>query len=146
MSESSQSAAPVKRIEVSAGLLFRNRRLLITRRRAKDHLGGLWEFPGGKRETGERFESCLRRELHEELGTRVEVGALIETIAHDYPGKSVLLQFFRCTLAADAPEPQPLGCDDLAWISPEEIDRYEFPAADARLLARLRAETILWEA
>ena len=55
-------------IEVSAGLVFRNGQLLITQRHADAHLGGLWEFPGGKREPGETFEECLIRELREELG------------------------------------------------------------------------------
>src|SRR5262245_8839529 len=50
-------------IEVAAGLVFREGKLLITQRRSHDHLGGLWEFPGGKREAGESFESCLIREL-----------------------------------------------------------------------------------
>ena len=55
-------------IEVSAGLIFRAGQLLITQRPAGGHLAGLWEFPGGKREPGETFEACLRRELQEELG------------------------------------------------------------------------------
>ena len=63
-------------IEVSAGLIFRAGKLLITQRHADAHLGGLWEFPGGKRESGETFETCLARELREELGIEVEVGAL----------------------------------------------------------------------
>ena len=55
-------------LEVSAGLIFRDGQLLITQRRAGSHLGGLWEFPGGKREAGETLEQCLARELREELG------------------------------------------------------------------------------
>src|SRR5512134_3411193 len=61
-------------VEVSAGLIFRAGKLLITQRHADSHLGGLWEFPGGKREPGETFEECLTRELQEELGIQVEVG------------------------------------------------------------------------
>jgi mutator protein MutT len=129
-------------VEVSAGLVFRDGKLLITQRYADAHLGGLWEFPGGKRECDESFEVCLARELREELGIEVRVGELIETIEHAYPEKRVLLKFFRCEWIAN--EPQALGCPAFAWATREELDRYEFPAADARLLERLKTTPALW--
>ena len=76
---------PQPRIEVAAGLVLHDDRYLITRRKAGVHLGGLWEFPGGKREPGETFEECLRRELREELGIEVVVGALVESLTHAIP-------------------------------------------------------------
>jgi mutator protein MutT len=124
-------------IEVSAALLFRAGKLLITQRHAKSHLGGLWEFPGGKRESGETFEDCLVREIREELGVEITVGELFEEIRHDYPEKSVHLKFFICRLLAG--EPQPLDCAAVKWIEPSELAAHEFPAADAQLLARLRS-------
>ena len=129
-------------IEVSAGLVFRNGLLLITRRRADQHLGGLWEFPGGKREGDESDEACLRRELLEELGIEVEVKDLIETIEHHYPGKSVRLKFFRCALLKN--EPTPLHCDAVAWVSQPQLADYAFPAADQRFLARLESSPGIW--
>jgi len=69
-------------IEVAAGLIFRNGKLLITQRFNDSHCGGLWEFPGGKREPGETFEQCLARELNEELGIEAAVHELIKTIRH----------------------------------------------------------------
>lgn len=129
-------------IEVAAGLVFRHGRLLLTQRRTGDHLGGLWEFPGGKREPGEDFPACLRRELLEELGIGVEVGPCLERVRHEYPDKAVYLEFFRCRLIKG--EPQALGCQTIAWVTPQELFRYEFPAADARLLDRLTTETDLW--
>lgn len=131
-------------VEVSAGLIFRAGKLLITQRHADSHLGGLWEFPGGKREADETFEECLRRELREELGCEVEVRELIESLVHAYPTKTVHLRFYVCRWLAH--EPQPVGCADLRWITREELDRYEFPAADARLLDHLRQATHLWAA
>ncbi len=122
-------------IEVAAGLVFRSGKLLITQRSPDAHLGGLWEFPGGKRHSHETFEACLQRELREELGIEVVVGKLIESIEHSYPEKTVLLKFFRCEWLSG--EPKPLGCHDLRWIRREELGKYEFPAADARLLNRL---------
>lgn len=130
-------------IDVAAGLIFRNGLLLITQRRRGDHLGGLWEFPGGKREPGESFEECLHRELREELDAGVEVLDLIESIAHDYPEKSVHLRFFRCRLADS--EPRSVACADLRWVSREELLQHDFPEADQRLLKKLWTETTLWE-
>src|SRR5689334_12089654 len=96
-------------IDVAAALLFRDGKLLITQRCADAHLGGLWEFPGGKREANETFEQCLARELREELGIDVKVGELVESITHGYPEKAVHLKFFRCHWVKH--EPQALGCD-----------------------------------
>jgi 8-oxo-dGTP diphosphatase len=129
-------------VDVSAGLVFRAGKLLITQRQAGAHLGGLWEFPGGKREADETFESCLVRELREELGIEVTVGELIETVEHEYPEKRVRLKFFRCTWRAN--EPQALGCPAFAWITREQLAAYEFPAADAHLLERLCATDEWW--
>jgi mutator protein MutT len=125
----------MKIIEVSAALLFRSGKLLITQRHADSHLGGLWEFPGGKREPGESFETCLVREIREELGVEIAVGELFEEIAHDYPEKSVHLKFFLCRLLSG--EPQPLDCAAVKWIEKPGLKTHDFPAADARLLEKL---------
>ena len=139
---SSTRALDANIIEVAAGLVFREGRLLITQRPSGGHLAGLWEFPGGKRETNESFEDCLHRELQEELGIQVEIGELIDSITHSYPAKTIHLRFFRCVWRRN--EPQPLGCAALAWIGREDLGRYEFPAADARLLDKLRVSNELW--
>jgi len=133
----------MKVIEVAAGLVFRDGQLLITQRRPQDHLGGLWEFPGGKREPGETFEQCLRRELQEELGVDVEVGALLDEISHAYPEKSVHLKFYRCKLIAG--EPQPIHCNALAWVTQKQLREYEFPAADVQLLVMLERDVAVWQ-
>ena len=130
-------------IEVAAALVFRDRKLLITQRNADAHLGGLWEFPGGKREAEETFETCLTRELREELGIEVTVGELVESITHAYPDKTVHLRFFRCRWLQH--EPQPLCCPAFKWVRAAELDDYAFPAADARLLKTLQQDTGLWE-
>ena len=129
-------------IEVSAGLVFREGKLLITQRQVDAHLGGLWEFPGGKREPGETFEACLIRELREELGIEIIVCEILESLTHDYPEQSVHLKFFRCEWQQH--EPQTLGCADFKWIGPAELDQYPFPAADARLLEVLKGTPKLW--
>ena len=133
----------MKTIEVAAALVFRDGRLLITQRPAGGHLAGLWEFPGGKREPAESFEQALQRELMEELGIEVEVGELVESITHEYPEKSVHLRFFRC--AWKRHEPQAIECADWRWIGPEDLEDFQFPAADARLLEKLR-QPAFWPA
>lgn len=122
-------------VEVAAGLVYRDRRLLISQRQARDHLGGFWEFPGGKREQDETFEECLTRELQEELGIEVAVGELFEAITFDYPGKRVLLRFYLCQWLRH--EPRALGCQAFAWVTHAQLKDYSFPPADAALLARL---------
>jgi mutator protein MutT len=129
-------------IEVSAALLFRHGKLLITQRLAGTHLAGLWEFPGGKREHGETFEQCLQRELREELGIEVHVHELFEEIVHEYPEKAVHLKFFRCELKSG--EPRPIHCEALQWITREELHNYQFPAADAQLISRLADHKTFW--
>ncbi len=123
-------------IEVSAALIFRGGKLLITQRPAKAHLGGLWEFPGGKREPDETFEQCLVREIREELGVEISVGELFESVTHAYPEKTVHLKFFICRLLGG--EPQPLACKAVKWTGKSELADHEFPAADANLLVKLR--------
>jgi mutator protein MutT len=130
-------------IDVAAGLVFRHGRLLITQRRLNDHLGGLWEFPGGKVEPEESFQTCLVRELREELGIEIQVGPEIEDITHSYPEKTVRLKFFRCTWLSG--EAQPIACHNLAWITRDQLGHFEFPAADARLLRWLQETPSLWE-
>lgn len=129
-------------IDVSAGLIFRNGKLLITQRHADSHLGGLWEFPGGKREPGETFEQCLARELQEELGVEVTVARLLESIVHEYPESTVHLNFFLCQLKCG--EPRPIGCPALKWVERSNLNDNAFPAADAQLLVKLHAATELW--
>lgn len=131
-----------KPIEVAAALIFRDGRLLITQRHPSAHLGGLWEFPGGKREPGETWEDCVVREIREELGVDMMVGPLFETVTHVYPEKTVHLKFFAGTLPRG--EPRPLGCADCRWISRDQLDQFEFPAADAHLLAKLKSPQQVW--
>ena len=128
-------------VEVAAGLIFREGRLLITKRHADAHLGGLWEFPGGKRKPDETFQHCLVRELMEELGVQVRVGELFDQVTHDYPEKTVNLKFFVC--AIDGGDPAALDCAAFKWISETDLGKHEFPPADERLLKKLSGSE-LW--
>lgn len=129
-------------IEVAAGLIFQDGQLLIAQRRQHDHLGGMWEFPGGKREVGETFQQCLMRELHEELGVHVEVGRRLAVADHPYPERRIHIEFFQCRLVGN--KPRPIACASIAWVKPEDLNGYQFPEADAGLLDQLRQNPGLW--
>ena len=135
-------ALAVKPIDVAAGLVFHQQKILITQRLKGSHLAGFWEFPGGKREPGETFEDCLVRELREELGIEVSLGRTFEEITHHYPGKTVHLKFFLCRLAKG--EPRTIGCAAYEWATKERLAKRDFPSADERLLERLVANAALW--
>jgi 8-oxo-dGTP diphosphatase len=122
-------------IEVVAAVIEREGRILIARRPAALHLGGLWEFPGGKRQPGETPEAALVREIREELDAAVTVGELLDDVEWTYPEKTVRLLFFRCALDD---EPRAAEGQEIAWVAPADLDRYEFPPADGGLVARLR--------
>jgi len=123
-----------ERVEVVAAVIERDGRILIARRPAASHLGGLWELPGGKQKRGESAREALEREIWEELGTAVTVGPLLETVDWTYPEKRVRLSFFRCSIAA---EPRSLEGQEIAWVRPADLRRYEFPPADGVLIERL---------
>jgi 8-oxo-dGTP diphosphatase len=112
-------------------------RYLITRRREGTHLAGLWEFPGGKREPGETLEQSLVRELREELGADFAITGPVETVRWPYPGKTVVLHFLACRHVRGAIEPREGQL--MEWVSPAALRGYDFPPADATLIARLEA-------
>src|SRR5829696_6573139 len=123
-------------VDVVIGVVLRDDgHLLVCQRKSNGHLGGYWEFPGGKREPGESLEQCLVRELEEELAIRVRPLAALDVIEHDYPAVRVRLHPYLCThLDGDT---KPLGCERLQWVGPTELAQYSFPPANARLIAYL---------
>jgi 8-oxo-dGTP diphosphatase len=119
---------------VTAAVIERDNRFLVTRRLDGTHLAGFWEFPGGKCDAGEPLAACLHREIVEELGAGVRVGPEIHHVAHEYPERIVELHFFRCELLG---EPRPLLGQDIRWAARGELATLEFPPADAELIAML---------
>ena len=125
-------------IEVAAALIQDDAgRYLITQRRRGSHLEGLWEFPGGKREAGESPQDALRRELTEELSATFSVGEKFTTVTWEYPDRTVVLHFFRCTLESGTIEPR--ESQSMAWVAAEGLGEFSFPPADRSLIARLAA-------
>jgi 8-oxo-dGTP diphosphatase len=122
---------------VTAAVIERDGRYLVTRRQEGTHLAGVWEFPGGKCEAGETLPECMARELREELGVDATVGAEIFTTAHDYGDRRVELHFLQCDCLG-TPSPQ-LG-QEMRWVTGRELKTLEFPPADAELIALLAGE------
>lgn len=127
----------MKRVHVAAAVIRGDDdRVLIAKRAASQHQGGLWEFPGGKVEAGEQVRDALTRELHEELGIRVEAARPLIQVHHDYPDKQVLLDVWE--VSAFSGEPHGAEGQPLAWASERELLDYEFPAANQPIVAAAR--------
>jgi 8-oxo-dGTP diphosphatase len=121
-------------VVVTAAVVEIDGRFLVTRRQQGVHLGGLWEFPGGKCERDEPLKDGLARELLEELDVAARIGAELLATTHAYPERSVELHFFRCELLG---EPQPQLGQEMRWVTRDELATLEFPPADAELIAIL---------
>ena len=132
----------VKPVKVAAGLVFKDEKLLITKRLKNIHLGGMWEFPGGKLELGESYEICLKREMFEELGVKVNVSYEFEEVLHRYSEMTVLIKFFICSLSSGTPKA--IQCSEFQWINRRDLTRYNFPAADIKVINQLRLNNNIW--
>ena len=132
---------PTPHYDVAAGLIRDvEGRLLIAQRPLDGLLGGLWEFPGGKREPGESLQDCLRRELREELAIEVEVGDCLAVVEHAFTHFRITLHAFACRYVGALPphdEPQKIGARDWAWVRKEALSSYTFGKADRMVIARL---------
>ncbi|HLO52103.1 MAG TPA: 8-oxo-dGTP diphosphatase MutT [Kamptonema sp.] len=113
-----------------------DQKILIDKRREGGLLGGLWEFPGGKLEAGETLEACIKREIMEELAIAIEVGEHLITIDHTYSHFHVTLNVYHCRHTSG--EPQPIECDEIRWVTLDEIDGFPFPKANEQIIAALR--------
>lgn len=124
----------MRAIVVSAAVIERDDAFLLTRRAEAAHLGGLWEFPGGKVEHGESVEDSLVREIREELGCGVVVGRSLLTSRHAYQDLHVELHFFEATLTG---EPVPQLGQEMQWVGRADLASLPLPEADADLVALL---------
>lgn len=135
MSLPGQASSPLPLVDVAAGILWRNGRLLAARRPEGKPLAGYWEFPGGKAERGESPADALVRELAEELGVRVRQARFWRAAEHAYPGRGlrVRLHFFHVTEFSG--EPRPREGQRLVWVTPGEARSLDFLPADAAIVA-----------
>jgi len=129
------ASLPHKQIGVAV-IWNRAGQVLIDRRPPTGLLGGLWEFPGGKIEPGETVQACIQREIREELGIEISVGEHLIDIDHAYSHFKVTLQVYYCRHLSGTP--QPLGCEAIRWVLPQELDQFPFPKANTAIIAAIR--------
>lgn len=130
-------ASPLRFIHVIAAVITDVRgRILLARRTDGRDLAGLWEFPGGKREPGESPEQALIRELQEELGITVQVGAPLINVPQEYPDKRLHLDVRH--VSAWTGVPRGIEGQALAWITADKLPSYNMPPADRPVVAALR--------
>ncbi len=123
-------------ITVTAGILIEGDRVLVCQRRAGGRFPLKWEFPGGKVEDGESAETCLQRELREELAIEAEVGPEIYRTDYRYPnGVAVRLLFFRISRFTGTPAN--LAFERIEWTQAADLPRYDFLEADRELVERM---------
>ncbi|WP_447971777.1 (deoxy)nucleoside triphosphate pyrophosphohydrolase [Nitrospira sp. M1] len=123
-------------LQVGIALIVQNGYYLIAQRKPDVHLGGLWEFPGGKCQEGESLAECVSREVLEELDIEVSQPVHFLTNHHDYAEKTVELNFFECSIIRG--RPRAVECADFCWVKPENFHEFEFPPADIPVINRLR--------
>ena len=123
--------------EIGIGLVFNeNGELLIDKRLESSSMGGMWEFPGGKKTSDESIEKTIERELNEELGIVVKVGAKLLSFEHTYTHKKLYFTVHFCEWISG--EPKPLVSQRLLWVSPERLYEFPFPAANAKIISELQ--------
>ena len=130
---------PVPHYDVAAAVTTHaDGRVLVAQRNAGDMLGGLWEFPGGKREDGETLAGCLAREMREELDVEVEVGERLIVVQHAYTHFRITLHAFHCRLVAGAP--RCLDCAAFRWATLAELDALPMSVADRKVAHALTVD------
>jgi A/G-specific adenine glycosylase len=121
---------------IAVGVVRKDRRILITRRKESGLLGGLWELPGGKVKRGESPEEACKREIAEEVSISVEVTGFITRVDHAYSHFKVAVDVFDCEYRAG--EIKLSGPTDFRWILVDETDDYPFPAVNHKIFPYLK--------
>lgn len=122
---------------VSIGIILKENKFYIQKRPSKGHLGGLWEFPGGKSKKGETPEQTLFRECREELACDIEIIKPLPKVRHGYSHFKIEMTPFICRLKSADVHPQ--ENQPFRWITIAELDAYPFPGANHKFFPQLRA-------
>ncbi|MBW3042854.1 A/G-specific adenine glycosylase [Prochlorococcus marinus] len=122
--------------EIGIGLVFNeDGELLIDQRLENSSMGGMWEFPGGKKTPDESIEQTIEREIQEELGIFVKVGAKLLSFEHAYSHMKLYFTVHLCEWKSGLPKP--LASQNLLWVSPEKLWNFPFPAANTKIISEL---------
>lgn len=115
-------------LEVVCGIIYKNNKIFIARKKKGKPLAGYWEFPGGKIEQNESAKKALARELKEELGMLITVEKHIGENLYKYPNKSIKLIAYSCTFIEATYNLT--DHDKYEWVTIEELSNYQFAQAD----------------
>jgi 8-oxo-dGTP diphosphatase len=118
-------------VPVTAGIIIKDKKVLVVQRKPNSSRGLRWEFPGGKVEKGENPRQCLKRELNEELGIEVDIGRRFEIVYHQYKDMRILLLSYLCHVVHG--EPRTIDCHRLKWITEKELKDLPMTEADIPL-------------
>ena len=130
------ASRPVPEVQIAVGVVFKNGRVLITRRPEEGLLGGLWEFPGGKlREDESPAEACVR-EIKEEVNLDVDIEEPLTQVRHAYSHFRIHMHVFRCRFTAGRVRLN--GPADHRWVRIADIDRFAFPRANHKFIPLLK--------
>ena len=122
--------------EIGIGLVFNKKgELLIDQRLESSSMGGMWEFPGGKKIPNESIEKTIERELKEELGIIVTVGEKLLSFEHAYTHKKLYFTVHICAWVSG--QPKPFASQKLLWVSPDKLFDFPFPAANTKIISEL---------
>lgn len=124
--------------KVTAAIIKDKNRILIAKRHSKDPLGGKWEFPGGKVESGETPEECLVREIREELRVEVKIGSFYDNSVYSSQDHDIHLLFYWAEVING--EMTPVVHDDLKWTTIKQLANFDFAPADIPIVKRLMKE------
>ncbi len=132
----SVSARKKFRIEVGAACIYRDGKYLIQTRPEGKSFVGKWEFPGGKREKGESFRTCVKREIKEELDIEVSVRPHFFEVILPFNKVELLLRFHRCQIQKG--DPNPLEGQRIDWVAPKDFNTIEFLPTNGGALEKLK--------
>lgn len=121
---------------IAVGIVSKNGKVLIGKRRPEGMLGGLWEFPGGKKEKNETLRQAAAREIREETGVQARVGRRLMIVRHAYSHFKIVLHAYLCEYLSGTA--RPLGCEAVKWIYVKELSRYAFPLANQKIIEKLK--------
>ena len=120
---------------VTAGIIRKDNNILVARRKKGKHMEGYWEFPGGKIREGESPETCLKRELQEELGMEIKIGSYLMDSIYHYPEKTVCLKAYFAEYKSGTIQYN--DHDQVEWTTIPELVHYRFAPADLPIVERL---------
>ncbi|WP_299591359.1 8-oxo-dGTP diphosphatase MutT [uncultured Microbulbifer sp.] len=131
--------AAIKHIHVAVGVILgRDGRILLAKRPEHLHMGGRWEFPGGKVEQGESIQQAMTRELKEELDIEVNTMEPLIEIRHDYGDKQVFLDTWFVTEFSGTE--RGVEGQELAWVTASELPDYHFPDANQPIVEAIQTK------